>query len=767
VAELEFWDAGKSVCLKKWTFSVNPKYDYERDTRVSVQIGVPVNNMQIYILDKNLNPVVPNTVGELYISGDGVARGYLNRLELTQEKFIANPFIAGRKMYKSGDLARFNHEGEIEYVGIADQQVKIRGYRIEPGEIEKYLLKHEAIKDAFVIALEDKKNGKYLCSYIVKRSEVSTHELKEFLLRYLPEYMIPVYFIELSEIPLTLNGKIKKELLPEPEVGVIGNTEFIAQDNENEKELINVVCDVLNVKRVSPTQNFYHLGGDSIKAIQISSKLNDKGLRIRVKDILSNPVIEEMALFLKQRKGFAANQEPCEGNVGLTPIVSWFFAQNFVNPNRYNQSVLLELKQEVETQKLDMILNELVKHHDSLRLNYNSQTGMLFYNNEYLDRHYNIEVYDLTEHSYSMQIDRMTFITDVLNSNFNIENDILIKACIFDLGRNGKRLLIIAHHLVIDGVSWRIVLEDMNTMLKQINNGQKIMLSSKTHSYQEWAETLKNYNAKEAYEEKNYWKQVLSKEFSFHTDYDLGEDTVNSRNTITIQLNEDLTECLLTKANTSYNTEPKDLLVYSLIKTIKEFTGNEYVMIEIEGHGREDIFDSIDISRTVGWFTSIYPFYIKLTTDNISDQIKEVKEELRRVPNKGIGFGILKYIFKAFNDNDKDKKYVRLNYLGAFTARYDNYNMKLFNEFIDSGKENNLTCIIDINCLILSGNLNVALTYSRNKFFENTMRKFLYHYVDNLKVIISHCCGKESIEFTPSDFDMADLTSEELDSLFS
>lgn len=743
------------------------KYNYERDTRISVPIGVPADNVQIYILDKNFKPVPRNTVGEIYISGDGVARGYLNKPELTCEKFIDNPFISGKRMYKTGDLARFINNGKIEYAGRADQQVKIRGYRIELGEIEKYLLSHEALKDAVVIDLEDKNNSKYLCAYIIKKVEVATHELKDYLLRYLPDYMVPVYFIELDEIPLTRNGKVNRELLPKPENDNIENEEFIEHRNNKEKKLVNAISDVLNIERVSVKQNFYHLGGDSIKAIQIASKLNDRGLKIKVKDILSNPIIEEMALCIEQSKGLIINQGHCEGKIRPTPIISWFFSQNFANPNHYNQSIFLELKHDTATEKLEIILNELIKHHDSLRINYNSITGELFYNNEYLNKYYNIQEHDLTNLLYSMQIDRMALLADELKSSFNIENEVLIKACVFELGQHEKKFLITAHHLAVDGVSWRIILEDINTMVKQINNGQGIMLPSKTHSYQEWTKVIENYCDYVIDKEKSYWEQILGKDFSFPADFNVGEDTVDSSCTIAVQMDEELTKCLLTKADLSYNTEPKDLLITSLLRTIKEFTGSEDIIIELEGHGRDDIFEGIDISRTVGWFTSLYPFYIKLKKENLSDQIKEVKEEIRKVPNNGIGFGILKYMSKALKGNDQ--KYIRFNFLGDFTSEHDNSYVNLLKDRLgsDYDKRNRLTCIIDMNCLIVDGKLNVLLTYSKNKFSQNTMERYINSYINDLKIIIDYCCDKESVEFTPSDFDTVDITLEELDSLFN
>lgn len=744
------------------------KYDYESDTMISVPIGTPADNVQIYVLDKKLKLVPSTTVGEMYISGDGVARGYLNRPDLTREKFVDNPFMRGKRMYKTGDLARFLNNGKIEYVGRVDQLIKIRGYRIELGEIEEYLLSHDAIKDAFVIDMENESNGKYLCAYVVKKEvHFSVHEIKSFLQKYLPDYMVPLYFIEMDGIPLTRNGKVNRTLLPEPEGGKTENVEFVEYKNDKEKKLVNTISDVLNVKGVSVRQNFYHLGGDSIKAIQISSRLNEQGLKIKVKDILSNPVIEEMALCINQGKGLTINQGYCQGSIRPTPIVLWFLSQNFANPSHYNQSILLELKQDIETKKLEIVLNELIRHHDSLRINYNSQTGELFYNREHLDRCYGIEEYDLTNESYPIQVDRMALLEDKLKSSLSIENGILIKACVFKLGQYEKKILITAHHLVVDGVSWRIILEDINTMVKQINNGQNILLPSKTHSYQEWAKVIENYCNHEMDKEIRYWKQVSGKVFSFPTDYDLGEDNVDSSCTIAVQLDENLTEKLLTKSNLPYNTESRDLLVTSLLRIIKEFTGNEDIIIEIEGHGRDEIYESVDVSRTVGWFTSIYPFYIKLARDDLAGQIKEIKEEIRKIPNRGIGFGILKYLSMAFDENNQ--RSIRFNFLGDYNSEYDNGSVNLLKDQLgnDYDKRNKLTCIIDINCFIVGGKLNVLLTYSKNKFSQNTMERFINSYINDLKTIIDHCCDKKSFEFTPSDFDTVDISMDELDSLFS
>lgn len=738
------------------------KYNYENDTRISVPIGIPADNVQIYLLDSSLEPVPPYTVGEIYISGDGVARGYLNNPELTKEKFIANPFILGKRMYKTGDLARFIDHKIIESVGRADQQIKIRGYRIELGEIEEYLLKHKWVKDAVVVDCEEENSRKYLCAYIVSNAKILATELKEYLSNFLPDYMIPLYFIEVDEIPLTLNGKVDKKLLPEPIVETAEDEEPPQGRSEEEKVLVDAICDVLNLEKVSIKQNFYDLGGDSIKAIQIASKLNDKGYKVKVKEMLSYPILEELALHIKSYGNSLENKETHSGNIKSTPIAEWFFDQHFSNPNYYCQSVLLELKLNVSIERLEFVFNELIKHHDSLRMNYSFKTHELYYNNEHLDKYYSIQEHDLENLTYSEQFEKMSLIAEELNSSFNIESGILIKACVFKLGQNERKLLMTAHHLVVDGVSWRIIIDDINTLLKQVYNNQNITLPFKTHSYQKWAESLYRANWKS---EKDYWEFISTKNIRFPVDYDLGPDTVDKSKTISVQLSEDETEFLMTKSSFAYNTNPMELLIVSLLRTIIEFTLNEEIIIDLEGHGREE-FEGVDVTRTVGWFTSIYPFYTKLIGTDLSSHIKQVKEEIRKIPNKGIGYGILKYL-----NGDLDRatqSCIKFNYMGEFSAGSESSYVRLLSDQFGSNisNENTLSYIIDINCYVLSRRLNIFFTYSINKFNDITMDKFITCYVNNLKEIINHCCNKESVDFTLSDFETIDISQEELDSLF-
>lgn len=743
------------------------RYEPGKDIGVSVPIGVPADNVQIYILDGNLNPVPTESMGEIYISGDGVARGYLNREDLTRERFVKNPFIPDGRMYKTGDLARFVNNGGMEYAGRIDLQVKIRGYRIELGEIEKYLLQYDHIREAVVIDREDENGTKYLCAYMVTTEAIPENEIRKYLSKRLPEYMIPQYYCYLDDIPLTGNGKVSRGLLPKLGRNTGTETEYIEPGNEREEKLLEAIKRVVNIAKISMKDSFYQLGGDSIKAIQVAAKMNDAGFKLKVKDILSYPVIEEMALCIKNEQGGRIDPGECKGYIQPTPISEWFFSQKFKDMNHFNQSVLLDFKKEINVQILEQAFQKVIRNHDSLRINYDMNTGELYYNERHWEMEHTMEEIDLSGLDLPQQKLIMLKKGAELKSCLDIENSLLIKACVFNLGQNGRRLLLTAHHLVVDGVSWRIIIEDIAQFYKQIVNGYDVISPSKTNSIQDWGNVLKVPGKNVVMKETEFWNSVLRDHQHFPVDFDLGEDTMEFGQTILQRLDEQETGKLLFKAGQAYKAEPFDLLVTALALTIHDFTQSESVMIELEGHGREEVFNEIDISRTVGWFTSIYPVKFKVH-GKLSDSIKSVKEQIRKIPNRGLGFGILKYLCGEIADDSGNSR-IRFNYMGDFAFSRDNELFSFSGD--DSGDEcskmNTMTCLIDITAMIIDGRLNISLTYSKNKFKYETMAGLMERCTEHLKEIIHHCCEKEESEFTSSDFDTLSLSQGDLDTLFS
>ncbi|GFZ32349.1 hypothetical protein CSC2_28750 [Clostridium zeae] len=743
------------------------KFDINKDKGLSVPIGIPADNVQIYILDKDLNIVPPETIGELYISGDGVARGYLNQAELTKSRFIQNPFVIGKRLYKTGDSAKYKKDGKIEYIGRIDRQVKIRGHRIELGEIEKHLTSIEEVLDAIVVDHENENGEKNLYGYVVLTNELPSIEIKKFLSKFLPNYMIPIHFIPLDTMPLTQNGKININQLPKPESIKSEKAEFITYQNETEKKLIEVTQEVLNIEKIGLLDGFYELGGDSIKAIQISSRLNNIGLNIKVKDILSHDTMQEIAACIETLQGTELEEQSvCEGIIEPTPISSWFFKQRFKNKNHWNQSVLLEISEYISNTEIIQAINKLIHHHDTLRLNYNSKIGKLYYNEKHLEDLKDIEEFNLTQLSKAEQISAINQLGEAFKGNFDLEKDLLFKGCIFDLGTS-KRLLLTAHHLIIDGVSWRILLEDLNDLILQNKKDIPTALPLKTSSFQKWAMELEKYSKEEfVKQEIEYWDSVIENKAVYPVTFDLGEDKLKFSSTLKAVLNTEETEALITKANKAYGTDSNELLIIALAFTASRFSKQKTVTFEIEGHGREEITNAINISRSVGWFTSIYPVNLKINQIDLNSKIKELKEQLRSVPSKGINYGILKYLSKSIKQDES--KLIRFNYLGDFDSTLKDSLFKFAKE--DSGsdfdKENHLPYLIEIVAIHIDGKLNISITYSKNKFSDEAMQSFMKEYLNQIKDVIDYCINKEYSEFTPSDFDAAELSQEDLDSLF-
>lgn len=739
------------------------------DKRVSVPIGIPADNVMLYILDQDQNPVMPEAIGELYIAGDGVARGYLHREELTQERFLNNPFVPGTRMYRTGDLVKRLPDGKLEYIGRVDHQVKIRGYRIETGEIEKAITQHEAIADAFVMDRENERLGKYLCAYIVKQSSIEMNELKQHLSHTLPAFMVPSAFVELDEIPLTINGKVNRVLLPEPSFTLVREYDYAGSLSRDEECLIEVISGVLQLEVVSIYDHFYDLGGDSIKAIQVSSRMNRIGYSLKVRDILEYPIIEQMALRLEPIKhGNSYSQERCEGKVASWPIVSWFFEQQFEQPDYYHQSVFLELKAGIEADIVRMILLRLVEHHDGLRMQCNIDTHELIYHNQ-ADRIMLFQSVSLAEFDYSTQQKRMVEISETLKSQFHLRDTFLIGGCLFDLGHKGKRLLITAHHLVIDGVSWRILLEDLAESLSSYTCGEMYLLPSKTASLQMWSDALSRYSVTE--QEQQYWDEIIAAIHPIPADRSEGAALMSSINRLEHKFTSEETHRLLYECHQAYGTMPLDLLITALTQTICESFHVDETVIELESHGREPI-EELDLSRTIGWFTSMYP--VKFTqpdrgagASNIASLIKGVKEQIRSVPMQGIGFGILQSNGKLSSDYDA-RTLIRFNYLGDFDGLWDNPWFALAPESsgLDTSRQHELTCLLDIQAMIVNQSLHFSITYSRTRFEDETVDRLMDSYREALMLILNHCAGNQVKEYTPSDFDTAKLSQEDLDSLF-
>jgi amino acid adenylation domain-containing protein/non-ribosomal peptide synthase protein (TIGR01720 family) len=744
-------------------------------------IGRPIVNTQIYILDRYLQPVGVGVAGELYIGGDGLARGYLNRPDLTQEKFIPNPFSnqPGSRLYKTGDKARYLSDGNIEFLGRIDNQVKIRGFRIELGEIEAALTSHPAVRETVVVAREDIPNRKYLAAYIVSNQSNTPiiRELRSFLKEKLPDYMIPGTFMILDALPLSLNGKVDRRALPAPTTSNDSDN-FVLPSTSNEEILAAIWKDVLGLEKVGIYDNFFELGGDSIISLQIVARVNQAGLQITTKQLFQHQTIADLAAVASTTSSIKAEQGLVTGVVPLTPIQHWFFDQNWSEPNHFNQSMLLVVPPDLKPALLEQVVKELMVHHDALRMRFvpdESGWQQLITDN---CKEVPFQVIDLSALGVEEHKAAIERIAAKLQTTLNLEEGPLLRVVLFNLGNDlPGRLLLIIHHLVVDGVSWRILLEDIATAYKQLEQGERIQLPPKSTSFKDWAIKQRDYGCSSIQElELDYWLADSYTDITpIPVDYPDGIEANTEASTakISVFLNEEETRTLLQEVPSVYNTQINDVLLTALVQTFAQCTGSRDLLLELEGHGREELFDDVDLSRTVGWFTTIFPVLLQLgEADEPGVALKSIKEQLRRIPNRGIGYGILRYLSQNADIGKqlqaRSIAEVCFNYLGQFD--------QVIAEPISLGfaQENpgrvfsplaHRSHLLDVTGQVVEGKLQMIWIYSQNIHRRSTIERLATEYNSALKALIAHCTSPEAGGYTPTDFPLADLGQQELDEL--
>ncbi|MCH5454748.1 amino acid adenylation domain-containing protein, partial [Bacillus toyonensis] len=755
----EIWRGNKQITLSNLygpteaTIHVS-YYDCPKSCEVkSIPIGRPVDNIQLYIIDQDqqLQPV--SVPGELCIAGEGLANGYLKQLELTEEKFVSNPFDPDKKMYKTGDLARILPDGNIEYMGRMDYQLKIKGYRVEIGEIESYLHQYEGIKQALVTMNEDSKGNKYLCAYLVMTGYLNEKDLKEYLTLKLPEYMVPSYFMTLDNFPLNSSGKVDRKSLPLPVIKEEVIDTYEGPRNEIEKNLVQVWQDVLGIEQVSIHDNFFALGGDSIKAIQVTSRLQKYHLKVAIKDIFKYSTIAQLS---QQAKTFHKifDQSLVEGEIALTPIQNWFFEQRLANMNHWNQAFMLYRKDGFNIEAVEQTFKHIITHHDALRMVYSfSDDSIIQKNLGVSNKLFDLSVIDLrNEVNIEEKIER---IVNDIHGSISLTNGPLVKLGLFKTS-DGDHLHIVIHHLVIDGVSWRILLEDFAKGYEQAISNQDIRLQEKTSSYKDWASTLVKYaNSEGLLKEIPYWNSLNQIETGIlPKDNIININKIKDANNVQLTLSLTETEKLLRKTNLAYNTEINDIFMTALGMTLEKWTGRQKILVSLEGHGREEINSQIDVTRTIGWFTSMFPVILDMSmTSTISSQINMVKKTLQNIPNKGIGYGILKYL-----TDEKNKQNLKcelqpdicFNYLGQLDQEKD---MNVFSiSTLSSGQALNPNSeraySIDITGAVIKGQLVFDFIYNKFEYEEETMNKLVSNFERNLLGIIEHCINQKPTQLS-------------------
>jgi non-ribosomal peptide synthase protein (TIGR01720 family) len=709
-----------------------------------INIGVPISNERVYVLDSRKKPTSIGVIGELYIGGAGLARGYLNRPELTLERFVSNPFATEddiakgyTRLYKTGDLVRWLEDGNIEYIGRNDDQVKIRGYRIELGEIENQLSAISGVKQSYVL-VKDRNNTKYLVGYYVSDVDsITQEEILNQLSKVLPEYMVPSVLVEIDSMPLTVNGKLDRKALPDPEF--IDEESFIAPTTEFETTLCNIFAEVLGLERVGVTDDFFRIGGDSIVSIQLSSRLRHNRIDCSVRDIFDYRTVSKLANYLLSKEETEATiikeEGILEGELGLLPIQDWFFKKvndgAFKSYNHWNQSFLVKVL-ELDITKIDFIADRLVSHHDILRVNYIKQEDgsytQVYRSSIDIPKLRILDVSSLTQEEIENEL-------TTWQSGFDIENGPLWSIGYLHGYKDGSsRLYFALHHLIIDAVSWRILIEDFRSLYNEEE------LLTKGTSYRQYVSLVKEYSTKNK-DQLGYWRDILSNIPSYpeiSSKPSLGE----------VRLDRFQTESLLQRGNKAYHTEINDLLLVALAYSLREINQSDVQGVTLEGHGREYVEDGIDLNSTVGWFTTMYPTLLEVK-EGLDSTIKYVKESIRAIPDKGIGFGSF---VQAQEFGFDQLPRISFNYLGQFDSQEGLWQLASQSSGVSMHPNNQDHNIININGMVIEGELRFSVV---TQLGQETTNKLSQSFQANLIKVQEHTQqlleeGKEY--YTPSDY---------------
>ncbi len=742
-----------TVCATAW------EYDRTKALQEPVPIGIPVTNMQVYIMNQNHLCGI-ESVGELCVAGVGVAKGYLNNATLTGEKFVDNPFGEG-KMYRTGDYASWTKNGNIIFHGRIDTQVKINGYRVEIGEIETAILSLDQVQDAVVTVHTEEKGSKSLVAYVIAEEGLRANEIRDQLVKKLPNYMIPASYYRVAAFPLNINGKVDFSKLAQRGEKMDFRYEFVEACGEVEKILAEIWCESMSLEKVSVTDNFFEIGGDSIICMQIISKAAEKGFKLDLKSFYDDKNIREMSKHVKMIDSAADEQGEITGDMELTPIQKWFMEQNFEQPEYWNQSVELEIK-EMQMEPLNQALNEVLRQHDLLRARLIKEQNT-----------WKLRIPAFSE----KQIVTLQKVEDekeekeaviVLQKSVDIEGGDAFKALLMET-RNGWKLVLTAHHLICDAVSYRYIVEDVFRFYDSLIREEEIQYPMKSNSFLYWEQELGRYRKEERtlsrikWWKNRPWDQVKKLPRDNEKVENLEQDAVTIAHTFSTEE----TRRLLKEVPANYSISTKELLTACLTIVLREWDQKTHA-IYLESFGRDMLTEQMNNARTIGWFTQVYPFLMEINEeDSLNNILRKCKDALAEVEK-------YKAEYLMYSDSESGAGYEReresllFNYLGQLDNTVEessDYSIISGNELFPRGGYNHRPFLMDVTAYISKEQLHIEICYSNRIYKESTMRRLLTNYVSKISDSVAHCIETEESSLTASDFSDVDL--EDLDYILS
>ncbi|HET9380237.1 MAG TPA: non-ribosomal peptide synthase/polyketide synthase [Streptomyces sp.] len=750
------------------TFATRRAFRAQDALPAALPIGRPLDDTRVYVLDGALQPQPPGIPGELYLAGAGLARGYAGRPGATAARYLADPFgPPGGRMYRTGDVVRWGADGDLHFVGRADDQIKIRGFRVEPAEIEARLTAHPAVAEA-VVSVSRHAGRKRLVAHLVASPGAAvpqTAELRDHLSGHLPDYMVPAAFVTMAELPLTVNGKVDRRRLPEPGLPAAADTPYRAPRTDAERVLAGIWAELLGVERVGVDDHFFMLGGDSIVSIQVVSRARTAGLALTPRDLFRHPTLAALATAATGAAAAVAGTGPVTGEVGLTPIQRWFLDAEPPRPEYFNQSVTAETAEDVDAEALAAALTALWAHHDALRARFTRAADGTWHQ-DYAAPDTGtprlLRVHDLSGPETPDAEAAEARLSHEAHTGFRLDTGPLVAARLFTGGGRAPRLLLTAHHLIVDGVSWRVLLEDLETAYRQARAGEPVRLPPRTTSVREWVRRLTERAGKGDFAAQRAHWETVAHHCADPLPVDLdGGNTAADLRAVTVRLDRRRTDDLLRRVPGVYRTRIDDVLLTALGRVLADWTGRAAVAVGLEGHGREDrLFDDIDLSRTVGWFTSLHPVALEVPDGDWGTALKSVKEQLRAVPDRGVGHGALRHLAGDGRLAAAPLPGISFNYLGRFDWSADGGALVRAVPGGLGGAEDPAAPrphLLDVVARVEDDELEITWHYSGGRHRAETVTRLAEGMLRSLEGIVAHCAAPGAGGRTPSDFPLAAL----------
>ena len=709
------------------------------DAAGPIAIGRPLDNTEIYLLSRRLQPVPAGVPGELLIGGAGLSRGYRGRPDLTAEKFIPNPFAGlrqepGARLYRTGDLARYLAGGRIEYLGRIDHQVKVRGFRIELGDVEAALGGHPAVAQAVVTARGEGAGGKQLAAYLAARAGAvrpDVSELRAWLKDRLPEYMAPASFTWLEAMPLTPNGKVDRRALPAPDRAAARRA-YAAPRDDKERFFCELWQELLDLDRVGIDDDFFELGGDSLLVIRVVTRANKAALGIATRQVFQHRTVAELAAVAGTVE-IVAEQGAMAGPLPWTPAQVHFLEQRHPHPDYHTLGMLFEPKGgDLDPRLLRRAMEHVMRHHDHLRVRTVEQGGETRLTLDPAGAAVNLLRVDLSALAEERQLQAFREAVKVLVISCRMREGNLVRTAAFDFAPGKVRFLhLVAHYLSADINSWPILLDDLDAAYRQLEAGERIAVPRKTTSARQWAERLAARAAPGGMPraEQDYWlAQAPLDPPRIPIDHQLGANDWISARVEAVELDAEETRVLRLQVPRSLGVQIDAVLAGAVLAAFAPWTGARSLPVYMLGHGREALYDDMDLSRTVGWFNTIYPVLLDPGPDaDPAAGARELNRQLRRVPHGGTGYGILRYLSGDPDVADRLRgalaPQVFVNYLGEDHARELGrlHKLQVFGGFHRDRGARRL-CPLTVGIAVVEERLVIKWEYSTNLHRPETMQ---------------------------------------------